>query len=511
MGASVLMNWEDIGTAAVSSYFGLDPASSAAVSLARMSARRFGPGFGPKRARVEQVGAPIGIPNVIPGGMGHYMGDFRKTSVSVAETNCNKYGYKQEQELYGSLSMNNVQYLTVQSVNLQMIIRGVSTAFARMLMWKHYKQTYTTTSEYLFPQVSAATVNGVFRPDLYNIKMFIRSKTSSGPSTDSGTYLFPFATGITATTTLEDLVTVLSLFFTSTSNPSAPGAHFNDVFQFTGYQFVYSSDNSVSPASTITYWESPRWSIDNQMISVSVKQVIHLQNVTRGDVGTNPSAYSVDAIDANPIVGKVFHMHGIYPDVEYQPNNVQDVNNFAFALQRFTNVPHNIGIGVPDINPTGEWRSIPRPQNFANIISCQSGLRLEPGSIKKDVLHFRFNGRLNDLFRGLSYLGTGAGPTTSEFQPVYASSKLGNCKLFAFEKVVPTGQDAVEMNYHIDRYVSVIVPPSWEVLSIRREHLVNKFDLKLGTVALAASDVVAADDLRVTVAGVDGDDPLTDA
>lgn len=509
MGSSVLMSWSAVGQAAVSTYFGLGPWDQAVLSVASaaedMLGRRGEMGAKRRRFAGPPVTAPVGVPNIVPSGAGHYQGDFRKSAVPVQEGLAGAVGFKQEAELYGSLSMNDVQYLTVQSVNLQMISRGVAMAWARMIMWKHFKQTYTSAAEYLFPAYDSTVA---YIPQLFNIKIFLRDKGSDGSEVITPSNLFS-STGITATTQLEDLAVALQMALTA--NATSPAYTINDYRQFHAYQFLFKhTDGSATPA-VVNFSYSPRWCLDEQMMYVNVVQVVNLQNTTRGDVNTTGfNAGSREAIDANPIVGRVYHMHGIYPDVESQATSVPDASNFAKRLSKFVTPVHSVGIGVPDINPTGEWRRLPRPQTFANIISCQSGLRLEPGEIKKDVLHFKFYGTLNDLCRGLAYLGTSSGPSTSDHQPVYASNKLGTCKLYAFEKVIPTGTDAVEMNYHIDRYVTCYMPSNWQVLSARAEFFTNKFDLKQGTApALVArqADAVQHDD----VVGVDVDAVLTDA
>lgn len=477
---------ESVAIGLVSEAFGLSALEGAAIGLSqRMSGltqsygRRGGSGFSDgvssKRARTSAVA------NVVPGGKGNYRGNFKKTRVSVTENALTTHGYRGEHETYGSLSMNGCQYFTVQSANLQMLSHALSVAFLRMIFWKHYRQTYTTTEDYVFPAYDA----NAQQPNLHNIRVFSKYKLSDGTTGETSTELHP--AGLSATSKLEELVGPLSVLLTKDTQG---GAYANDIWQFCGYQFIY---KQVYPGGTVAnYSISPRWSIDEQEVVVDVKHIIHLQNTTRADTG---SVFG-DAINANPLVGRVFHMHGIYPDVEYQAN-AHGSADFALALQKFVSPTHLHGIGVPDVNPTGEWQAIPRPQVFANIISCQSGLRLEPGDIKKEFLGFKFRGRFNDLIRGFSYLGTGSSVNTSDLQPIYSSNKLGTCKLFAFEKVMPTGYDAVEMNYHIDRYVNVYFPPSWQVLSVRGEFGTYKFDLQQGTYPVqmlaAPADVVATD------------------
>lgn len=479
---------EGAAIGAVGALFELSALDSAVIGVAQraneiMSARRFGGILGPRKRPNNDVGGPVKA--VVSGGIGHYLGDFKKRMTNVNETLVQKYGYKCEQEIYGDLSMNDVQYLTVQSVNINMIARSIAAALARMIMWKHFKQTYVSEGDQLFPIVQQSDTTP---PQLQQVYITTRWKYSDGTDNSAGTPVFNPA--ITSNTTLNDMINGIVPIIISTTSPAMYDGDFR---QFTGYQFVYRADNSGG--TTVTRSVSPRWPIDNQEISLSVVQVINLQNVTRGtyfiDGGANFARGFRDEIGANPIVGRVFHLKGIYPDVEYQSgSDTVNVGTFPKLLQKFVNPPHAVGIGVPDANPTGSWRSIPEPQMFANILSCGSGLRLEPGDIKKEVLRFDYSGRLNDLIKGLSYLGTT--PTAgNESQPIYSQGKMGTCKLFAFEKVVPTGFDAVELAYHIDRYINAVCPPSWQTLSVRGEFSSTKFDLKLGTTVLAAQQAEA--------------------
>lgn len=438
-----------------------------------------------------------GVPSVIPGGIGHYAGDFRKQNVPLNDTAVSKYGYIQEFEAYGDVSMNDVQYVTVQSVNVQMIAAGIASAFARMIMWKHFKQTYTCNDDYLFPWSASGDA---CPPELQNVHLFRRLKYSNGTSTL--TQVPVFASPITATTTLGTFISRLQAIFIGDNTPTSFGGDFN---AWASYQFQYRADNTNS--STVTRCCSPRWSIDNQEVIVHVTSVIHFQNVTRGSYSgpTDPRG-SRDAIGANPLIGRCYHLKGIYPDVELQSNLTQATSTIDFneRLQKFVNIPHYVGIGVPDINPPQEWRSLPDPRVFSNVMSCQSGLRLEPGEIKKDVLQFRFKGSLNDLFHGLSYVGTGGNPTSTESQPIRAGEKMGTCKVFAFEKVVPTGWDAVELAYHVNRSTVVVMPPSYGVLSVRKDYEKYKFDLLQATVPVALRDVQqdVADDVDIDTVDV---------
>lgn len=466
---------------AVGALFELSELDAAAIGVAELAYERMRNPFGSsKRARVTGNSDNRALKNVLPGGVGHYKGDFKKRRVDVSESALTQYGYRQEQEVYGTLSMNDCQYLTVQSANMHMMARAIGHALARMIMKKHFGVTYSSASDLLFPgtPVSATTAT-----DWNQIWFILKTRSSDG--TETLTQQPVISGGITSLTTLDDFVGgIVTLLVTA--GVGSPALYSADYTQFHAYQIVYGSSATGSATAT-GFSLSPRYVIDQDLIRISVLQIINLQNVTRADNAGATAGGTRDAIDANPIVGKVFHMQGIYPNVENQAGNLTAATNFALRLMKFV-PPHATGIGVPDINPVGEWRGVPHPQVFANILSCRSGLRLEPGEIKKDVLRFSFFGTLNDLCRGFSYLQNSA-VGTNEPQPVYASDKMGTCKLYAFEKVVPTGADSIEMNYHIDRYITAQMYPNCPQNSSRGEFTSTKYDLKQGTQPVALADV----------------------
>lgn len=479
------------GIGLVAEAFGLSDFEVAAAHVAAAAAakmkgyRRYGPEDPvPPAKYAKMTGGKYAkttgsvIPNIVPGGVGHYKGPFKQRKIPVSETASTIYGYKQEQELYGSLNMNDVQYFTVQSVNIQMIARALGMAFARMIMWKHFKMSYTTAGDVLFPKSSDVAVGvpsaltAVF-PQLYNIVLQFNNRDSNGVESRTSLPLFPQSVGLGAATTLDDLASNFADLFSKGSYVSSFQGDFRE---WDGYFFVYRAI-SAPTASTTVYSYSPTWSIKDLTVSLSVHQNIKIQNTTRADSATAAAGVR-DALDANPIVGKSYLMKGIYPDPETTSNYVGDTGGLAWVrkLFNFSTIPHRIGLGVPNANPEAEWRRLPDPQVFSNIICCKTGLRLEPGEIRDDHLGFKFSGVFNDLCRGLSYLDATDTTTTSAAQPTFTPEKMGTCKLYAFEKVVPTGSDRVEINYHIDRVVHCCFHPSWGAVSGRGEFFSNKFD-----------------------------------
>jgi len=462
--------WADIATGIVGHAFGFGPGATAALGAARRFARvkkmptRQGPfgGYGRKRQRPMFGQRSSVVPNVVPGGIGHYQGDFKKRKVSTAESALTRHGYQSETEMYGEINSPDCQYFTVQSVNPYMVNYALAMALIRMIIWRHYRHSLPSSSDY----VNNAFVNTGIPTSLLNrIDWVCRRKRVDG----SWEQIV-----ITGVNVIRG-VTQLSVLARDLADKFVSDFRFGfrqlaDSWRFHGYILLEGSvDGNVSPI----------YNIEEQYVSLSHLTVIQLQNVTRSNYGggpaeVNPRGYR-DDIGANPLVGHCFTLRGIYPDIE----GSHAVDNLSFVKQlQITSIPQRNGIMIPASAPSGEFRGIPNPQIFSNIVKCESGLRLEPGDIKKDVLKFSFRGKLVDLISGLSYVHApvGTGQELTDPQSAYRNNRFGLCKLYAFEKVVPTGPDSVEMNYHLDRYLNVHFSENYQTVSMRKDFAQYAFD-----------------------------------
>jgi len=398
-----------------------------------------------------------GVPNVVPGGIGHYNGDFRKRKISTAESALTRHGYQSETEMYGEINSPDCQYFAVQSVNPYMVNYALAAALIRMILWRHYRISIPSVHDYI------NNGNTGVQSKLLRIDWYCRRKRVDG----SWEQIFTVGVDIvTQITTLDQVVRDLSVKFVNDLRFGF--RQLNDSWRFHGY--------SLQEAPP-TFTTSPVYNLEEQYVSLSHLTVIQLQNVTRSNYGggpaeVNPRGYR-DDIGANPLVGHCFTLRGIYPDIE----GSHAVDNISFVKQlQVTNIPQRNGIMIPFIAPANEFRGIPNPQIFSNIVKCESGLRLEPGDIKKDVLKFSFRGKLVDLISGLAYVHSPTGDPPVDLQSAYRNQRFGLCKLYAFEKVVPTGPDSVEMNYHLDRYLNVHFSENYQTVSMRKDFAQYTFD-----------------------------------
>lgn len=389
-------------------------------------------GFRAKRRNTGQPQVPAGtVPNVVRGGNGHYMGQFRKTRIGARESAVTKYGFLREMETFGVLQNVDCQYLGVQNANTRMIVRPIAASIIRYIMYREFGLTYGQENELLFEN----TLNtGNNLPFLVRIDIIGRIKTSNG---NSVTTVYPVST-ITFSTKLSDVITALrDLMLT---NGNALGFDSDNPGYIYGYQLRYQTGGTAQSVG-------PLVSLEKCRIHLSVRTVVNIQNVTAAD---NPNVpYTRDAIDANPLVGKCFTMKGRFPIVEDQAAGWVN-SNFAAQLQSYSTGEALSGIIVPQLATTDQWVAIPNPQIFHNILKCESGLRLEPGEIKKDYLEFKYSGSLNDLIAGFRFTV----PSTTGVPQEYTNdpNQMGIVKLYAFEKVVPVGVDIVKIQYHLDRY-----------------------------------------------------------
>lgn len=454
------MNWEDVATGVIGHSFGLGPTATAVAGAARYAAkmRKIGPGY--KRQRTAAAGI---APSVNVSSVGVYKGDFYKRGQPVGESAVTQYGFQRETEHYGVASCPDVQYIGVQSVNAVMAARGIAVAYLRMIFWRHFKQTYASEGDLLYQMGSSGHV-----PELQAIVYITGVRDSTGLSSVG----YTSSPTITSTTTLNDLVIDLQ--------SKLEGVYGFGLVDYTGaavaqpmlvgYQLLFGQ------VGALTGCYSPIYYTDHQKVRYTLTTVVQLQNQTLGD---NGSRYR-DDIATNPIVGKVFTTHGLYPLVEKQYRSDWDT-----SLSTNTDVPSLAGVMLPSAAPVGAWRSIPTPQVFSNIIKCEAGLRIEPGEIKKDVLKFSFYGTMRALFDGLrvNQIIDVAGSKVLETD--YTSS-LGYNKLYAFEKVVPTGVDQVVIAYHLDRYHTCLFGLEYFQNSCRREYARTVFNRTIAPALLAA-------------------------
>jgi hypothetical protein len=396
-----------------------------------------------------------GVPNVIPGGIGHYQGDFRKQRTDVSESKLTQYGYIREREGYGELNSSDVQYFGVQSVNVLMAIRPICAAFLRMVMWRHFRITYASESDLVYEGLGAQA------SEVKNLLYYYRSKESAGVFSGGSVA----GVNISATTVFGDLVTNLEGILLS--NPAfglvnGGGGAVEVKSRFSGYQIQYQ-------AATVgaNLHRSVVYNIEQQMVSLNIFTVIHLQNVTRSNYADARTIR--DDIGANPLVGKCFTLNGRYPVVE-------DTGSTGWSRYlQFSDLSGFNGIIIPSVVPTGEFRAVPNPQIFSNIIKCDVGLRLEPGDIKKDVIRFSYRGKFCDLMEGLSVQNIVSGGVIEEGSYDRAGM-FGITKLYAFEKVMPTGPDTVEMSYHLDRYENCLFSETYFGNSVRSEFAQSRVD-----------------------------------
>lgn len=453
------MNIDDVAVGVIGSTFGLGPGALAAVGAARYyqkNMRKINPGFrAPKRPRGASgsVYDPAAIQNQ-PNALGVFKGPFRKRSIGVAENSVTQFGFHRETEHYGLVKCPNVQYLGVQSMNAVMAARGIAVAYLRMIFWRHYKQTYASEGDILF-QVAHTFP---FTASLDSIIYICGARDSNGVlSIDI--YPSPSITG--GITTVNDLVTHLQDKLESDDKFGLIDYTGAQVAQsmLVGYRLKF-SDGSLSPV----------YYTDHQSISYTCATVVQLQNQTLTDNTAISSGISRVTNDANPVVGKVFTTSGLFPNVEQQYRS-----EWSDALRSNLDVPSVAGMIIPATEPVGAWRSIPIPQTFSNIIKCESGLRLEPGEIKTDFLKFRFRGTMRSLFEGLRVNAVATGASGRFVESDY-HRVMGYNKLYAFEKVVPTGTDQVILAYHLDRYHACVMGFEYFQHSSRREYATTTFN-----------------------------------
>jgi len=459
--------WQSAAAATVGAAFGLGGQAASVLDAA----------IGVEAARRQFVKPKPNMPRPFPGAeprakrqrlnpaqravtqYGHYKGDFSKTKVPIGESSGTLHAFHAEAELFGNVKTNDCLYLGVQSVNLPMIARGIAIALIRHIWWREFKTTLPSGDSTLFENTSLANF-----PVYQQLILLFRSRqigTSVGVVTEQ---LY----ALDNTKTLSDLADAMVVNMLAVAS-NRWGVDY-EVPSYSVYAYQFQETSARLPPVCIL----------DAHINVDVVSVIHLQNTTPGDNGGETR----DGIHANPLMGKTYTFKGRFPQPETNAVTVTQSAQFFYNLNDMDTSNYKGGMLIPLKFPTAEFRAPPNPQMFSNIISCSSGLRLEPGDIKKDVVKFNFRGRLNDLLHGLAQENATV-MNVGTFENVLGRGELGTCKYFALEKVVPTGPtatpDRVEINYHVDRYIHIEFSNLVTGNSIR-----NEFSSKLYNVTATA-------------------------
>lgn len=270
---------------------------------------------------------------------------------------------------------------------------------------------------------------------------------------------------LSASSTLQSLANNMAKIIIGTSNFGARGYVISSGVpqKRTLYGVAFAQDFASPTGTAYKYIGLTR--LDKRIVNVRSTSVIYVQNQTTSD----GLSYSTDVIDANPIAGKIFYFKDPAPKVKYPIGTNASVSRTEWKLMHDANAD---GVIYPNTTSLGSttshspWEQIPTTDMFVNC-SRYSSVSLAPGEMRKLTLKFKFKGPLqkfiegHDLGNSDMVEGSTDNPVTdgnpSKYQTMNMTSAMGTSVLFAFEKRLSTGTNAVGLAVQRNVYASAIL------------------------------------------------------
>lgn len=182
--------------------------------------------------------------------------------------------------------------------------------------------------------------------------------------------------------------------------------------------------------------------LDDAEIHLYVNSLIKFQNVTLADHGTGAGSnpYDKSAIDANPLIGRVFKAKGHYPQIDSDLAQSGDKTLDSF----FGNVLDTTGgitlLGHANTHTAadlGRISSIPRAHElYGNQAVSEGTIRMAAGAMKFHKTSFTFR----KTFKALAGIGT----------IDRAGREPGTHTMFGFTLEHKHGEDSIQIGYNRD-------------------------------------------------------------
>lgn len=234
--------------------------------------------------------------------------------------------------------------------------------------------------------------------------------------------------------------------------------------------------------------QSPVLRLDNMIVNMKFTTKIRIQNISpaqyRGSgVAADATAYDgADALEHNPLVGKLYHFGDPYAQVSPKILRVAH-NNGAPGITSMTDMSvfgkDTTADGIVRVQGGGDLyalRHIPTPDMFMNCRGY-SLVKLMPGEMKTHKQKFVFNGFINKLINGLTYTATYSGATG--WSGAYrdgSSNGFGTFDLFCLEDYNGAHQGGttdptIRISYQVNRFGScAIVKQVQEGMELMRNY-----------------------------------------
>lgn len=432
-----------------------------------MSSQRSGRSMrrGSSRSRSASMG--IGVPqHTSSGGAGHYQGKLRPPKKAKRPSKYDKAGYSQEVERYGKQALDNVCYIGATSYCKAELGTVIGIALIRSLLKRHYQAEYTHPDQFVVCDNGGSMAFGPAWIQFYYERAYANDiQPAILPGGDG---LFRFYDSSVAGGNRKTLrqfgqwftTNVLQAWWTGGS-PITPGVPLTgaDMYRLHGYQFAdidyttFAADPGASPIDR----PSTLFALRNQYFKCYSAVTLGIQNITPSDGTTADGIYYPPSlltthVDTNPIKGKLMKFKDMLPLLQQRMGAFGAVSNDnSYKLQID---PNNDGIIKPSASILADWTQIPTASMFANCTG-EASVALEPGAIKDYSLIFKYDGTLENFIRGNRTVDGIGGITQQDVAP-FAKGCFGTSCLFMLEKRMPTGNSAVNVNFHYEAKMGAV-------------------------------------------------------
>jgi len=187
-------------------------------------------------------------------------------------------------------------------------------------------------------------------------------------------------------------------------------------------------------SNTTAFWQMQcALNLENEKVHLSSTSTIKIQNRSLDATGST----STETVSSNPLSGKLYHFSSGIPRAKIP--GVTILENMYDAYGVLTARATSLSL-VAD-----GFKEPPNPKFFWNCASS-SGIKLDPGSMKQDSIHFQRSGYLLKVLKSL-FIGVGAGGVNAR-----AVNLSGKSALVALEDMINVSATAdITIAYEVNR------------------------------------------------------------
>lgn len=230
-------------------------------------------------------------------------------------------------------------------------------------------------------------------------------------------------------------------------------------------------------------WHEPN--IEDHVINVNIKTLIKLQNVTEGD--TAATGGLLDAIDKNPLTGRIYSAKGAHPQVSSRFKGAGD-GGFDRFFGNVGGAPRGFALmagdgegetGLSD-DDMGYISHIPKPHDiYGNQTVKSATINFPAGSMKFHKTSFSLRRSFKDLaqianWRARSRPGVINGNQTDDDWTTIANTfkeDFGTHTMFGLTHAHKHGQDQIRIGYNVETDANCYIKPVKNYFPIKANYV----------------------------------------